>query len=514
MKKTISINLSGFIFNIDEDAYSKLSQYLTLLKNHFEKEEEGHEIVSDIESRIAELFKERITESKQVITIDDVNEIIAMLGTPEMIIDEDKSDHENKSEEKHQERINEKDNRKFYRDVDDRVLGGVCSGLGAYFGIDTVIVRILMILLFFAFGPVLYIILWIVIPPARTTAQRLEMKGEKVNVKNIENSIKDEVNSVKENFKKNKYLDQSFTIIQKIFSIIGIVIKAFFKIIAIFIGIAIVITCIMLLLSLLGFVHFASINSTDINFDYIWQMFASSTSIWLILIGLILIIGVPMIFILYGIIKIIFRIKTSNKIIGITGLMFWLMGLFLVIGISFNEVFNFRSRATVTETIRFDSNKIDTLYIDLQNEIKSIEPIQLFDHQYGFDSESDSTMLYGYPDLEFEQSDSSFFELIIKKNSKGKNKKEAQLFANKISYKINQTDSLLLLSEYFDFNGAKKWRMQSISLVLKVPRNKTIHLNKNISQLPVYLTNEEDLYDEELIEKYWTMNQNGSFDLK
>ncbi|OFX18113.1 MAG: hypothetical protein A2033_03575 [Bacteroidetes bacterium GWA2_31_9] len=514
MKKTISINLSGFIFTIDEDAYSILSQYLTLLKNHFEKEEEGHEIVSDIESRIAELFKERITDSKQVITIEDINEIIAMLGTPEMIIDEDKSEPEQKTEEKQQEKNNEKDNRKFFRDIDDRVLGGVCSGLGAYFGIDTVIIRILMILLFFGFGPVLYIILWVVIPPALTTAQKLQMKGEKVNVKNIESSIKEEVNSVKENFKKNKYLDHTSSIIHKILSIIGTIIRAFFKVIVIIIGIAIIIICVMLLMSLLGFIHFASINTTDISFDYIWQMFASSTSIWLILIGLVLIIGVPMVFILYGIIKIIFRIKTSNKIVGITGLMFWLMGLFLVIGISFNEVYNFRSNASISETIKLDSINHDTLYIDILHEKNTLEPIMLFDHQYGFDTESDSTELYGYPDLEFEKSDSSFFELIIKKNSKGKNKKEAQLFASKITYKIKQTDSLLSLSEFFDFNGAKKWRMQNITLTIKVPKNKTIHLSKSINRLPFYISNEEDFYGEEIMEKYWKMNQNGSFSLK
>lgn len=514
MKKTISINLSGFIFNIDEDAYNKLSQYLTLLKNHFEKEEEGHEIISDIESRIAELFKERITDNKQVITINDVNEIITMLGTPEMIIDNDKSESDNKNYENSDDKTNTKDNRKFYRDVDDRVLGGVCSGLGAYFGIDTVIVRILMILLFFGFGPFVYLILWIVIPPALTTAQKLQMKGEKVNVKNIENSIKEEVNSVKENFKKNKYLDHTTSIIQKILSIIGMVIKVFFKIIAIIIGITIVITCVMLLMSFLGFIHFASFNTTDVNFDYIWQMFASSSSLWLIMIGLILIILVPMLFVLYGIIKIIFRIKSSNKIVGITGLMFWLMGLFILIGVSFNEVYNFRINSSATEIIKIESNNFDTLYLDIQNNKKTLEPIILFDHQYGFDTETDSTMLYGYPDLEFEKSDSSYFELIVKKNSKGKNKKEAQLFANKIDYKIHQTDSLLLLSEYFDFNNSKKWRMQNISLTLKVPKNKTIHLSKNIIKIPFYLANDKDLFDDEIVDKYWTINENGSFDLK
>ncbi|OFX43887.1 MAG: hypothetical protein A2046_09975 [Bacteroidetes bacterium GWA2_30_7] len=515
MKKTISINLSGFIFNIDEDAYSELSQYLTLLKNHFGKDEEGQEIVSDIESRIGELFKERITDGKQVITIKDVNEIIAMLGTPEMIIDEDNSESENKKDEKTQEKSKVKDNRKFYRDTDDRVLGGVCSGLGAYFGIDTVIMRILMILLFFAFGPLLYIILWIIIPPARTTAQKLQMKGEKVNVKNIENSIKEEVNSVKENFKKNKYFEHTLTIIQKIFSIIGIIISAFFKVIAIIIGISLIITGLLLLMSVFGILHFDSIStSMELSFNDLWIMFAGTTSLWIISLGILLIIGIPIIFMIYGIIKIIFKINTSNKIIGITGFMFWLMGLFLVIGVCINESFNYKSTANVTENIKFNNKSFDTLYIVSKNKAKSLEEIQLFDHSYGIDTEADSFAIYGYPELEFEKSDSNYFELIIKKNSKGKNKKEAQFFANKISYNVEQIDSMLILSEYFDLNEMKKWRMQNITLTLKVPANKTICLRKNLSNFNVYLNNEEDLYDEEILEKYWTINKNGNFNLK
>lgn len=514
MKKTISINLSGFIFNIDEDAYSELSQYLTLLKNHFGKEDEGLEIVSDIESRIAELFKERITDNKQVINIDDIKEIISMLGTPEMIIDEDKSDSENKKEEKTQEKSKVKDNRKFYRDTEDRVLGGVCSGLGAYFGIDTVIMRILMILLFFGFGPLVYIILWIVIPPARTTAQRLQMKGEKVNVKNIENSIKEEVSSVKENFRKHKYFEHASSIIHKIFSIIGTIIKAFFKGIVIFIGIIIVISGIMLLMSLLGIFHFGTINEVSFNFDYLWQLFADTSSLWLIITGLSLIIGIPLIFLLYGIIKIIFNLKTSNKLIGITGFMFWLMGLFLVIGIIINESLNYKVSAKVTENIKFDKNSFDTLFIDSKNNSKTFNEIQLFDHYYGIDSESDSLMIYGFPELEFEKSDSSYFELIITKKARGKSKKEAQLNANKIVYNINLTDSLLMLTDYFDLNEVKKWRMQNITLTLKIPANKTIKLSKKLDNFNVYLNNEEDFYDNEILEKYWTMNQNEKFELK
>ena len=195
MKITVSINLGGYSFNIDEDAYAELKMYLKNLDLHFAGEESSSEILSDIETRMAELFRTKITSYKQVINVEDVRQSISVLGTPEDI-----SDNDGKSA---REKFSSPGYHRIYRDPDHRIIGGVCSGMGAYWNIDPVIVRVLFIALALAggLGVMVYLILYIVIPEAKTTAQKIEMKGEPVNIHNIKESVKKEFDSVRKNMK-------------------------------------------------------------------------------------------------------------------------------------------------------------------------------------------------------------------------------------------------------------------------------------------------------------------------
>jgi len=194
MKRAISINLGGIVFNIDDDAYRELQAYLTQIESCFSDREESKEIMNDIEARIAELFNERITDYKKVITSKDVNDIIDVMGGPEQF-----GETENESTHKQRERFGPSGYRRMYRDPDNRILGGVCSGMSAYWQIDPIILRILFVIAFLGFGTglIIYIILWIVLPEAKTKAQKLEMMGEKVNVSNIGKAFKEEFDNVK-----------------------------------------------------------------------------------------------------------------------------------------------------------------------------------------------------------------------------------------------------------------------------------------------------------------------------
>jgi phage shock protein PspC (stress-responsive transcriptional regulator) len=195
MKITVSINLGGYSFNIDEDAYSELKRYLKNLELHFAGEESSSEILSDIETRMAELFRTKITTYKQVINIDDVNQAISVMGMPEDISDNDRKSARDKFSSPGYHRM--------YRDPDNRIIGGVCSGMGAYWNIDPVIVRIIFVALVLAggIGALVYLILYIVIPEAKTTAQKIEMKGDPVNIHNIKEAVKQEFETVKKNMK-------------------------------------------------------------------------------------------------------------------------------------------------------------------------------------------------------------------------------------------------------------------------------------------------------------------------
>jgi phage shock protein PspC (stress-responsive transcriptional regulator) len=198
MKKTVSVNLGNRVYNIDDDAFVRLKEYLDRIESYFSDEKEREDIINDIELRISELLTERMKPEKQIITLQDVDEVIRIMGDPHEISGSEEQSHHASGEKR-------TGPRRIYRNPDDRMLGGVCGGLGAYLGIDPVIVRILFVLfLIFGIGFLVYIILWIVIPEAKTTAQKLEMRGDTVNASNIGNFFKEEFESVKKSFSHSK----------------------------------------------------------------------------------------------------------------------------------------------------------------------------------------------------------------------------------------------------------------------------------------------------------------------
>ena len=230
MKKTFNINLGGIVFHIDEDAYELLDKYLSNLRIHFSKEEGGEEIVHDMELRISELFSERLNERNQVITLNDVEEIITQMGKPEEFSEETTQDTNSYSESK------EKGDKRLFRDPDNKVLGGVCSGIAAYFGWDVIILRIILILLalpifadgnFIVKGIVLfYVIAWVIIPEAQTATEKLSMKGMKVNVENIGKTVTDGFEKVNDHLQSEKTKSFLQKLGEGIVSVFGFLIKA------------------------------------------------------------------------------------------------------------------------------------------------------------------------------------------------------------------------------------------------------------------------------------------------
>lgn len=199
MNKILTINLGGFPFTIDEDAYHKLNKYLSTIKQHFNDSEGCEEILEDIETRMGELFHDQL-KGKAIVSMRDLNAAIAIMGTPEEfgaapMEEEPSSDRSRYTESKSQSK------KRLFRDTDNKVLGGVTAGISAYFGIDNLIwVRVAFLLLFFSAGVGLvpYIILWIVLPSAKTSADKLAMKGEPVNVSSIARKVEEELLDITE----------------------------------------------------------------------------------------------------------------------------------------------------------------------------------------------------------------------------------------------------------------------------------------------------------------------------
>lgn len=266
MKKTININLAGFVFYIDEDAYETLQKYLNNIRTYLGNTEGREEIIDDIESRIAELFSEK---QKQVITLIEVSEVIEVMGQPEDYMSE---------EEPEVKTAGQQSNKRLYRDPDSTVLGGVCSGVGHYLNIDAVWIRLIFLAMVWSGVSILfYFILWAIIPKAETTAQKLEMKGKAATFSNIEDYVRKGYENVKDDFKnvdfkgageKAKQGASGFfaflgELISKLFAALGKLLSLIANILGKLLGVIILITTVALIIVLT--VSFIIGSFIDIN---------------------------------------------------------------------------------------------------------------------------------------------------------------------------------------------------------------------------------------------------------
>ena len=253
MKKTININLAGFVFYIDEDAYETLQKYLNNIRTYLGNTEGREEIIDDIESRIAELFSEK---QKQVITLIEVNEVIEVMGQPEDYMSEEPPEEKT---------ANQQSSKRLYRDPDSTVLGGVCSGVGHYLNIDAVWIRLIFLAMVWSGLSILfYFILWAIIPKAETTAQKLEMKGKAATFSNIEDYVRKGYENVKDDFKnvdlkgageKAKQGASGFfaflgELVSKLFSALGKLLRFIANILGKLLGVIILITTVALIIAL------------------------------------------------------------------------------------------------------------------------------------------------------------------------------------------------------------------------------------------------------------------------
>ncbi len=169
MKKAIQINLAGAIFHIDDNAYELLREYLNSVERKFSRDPGGAEIIQDLENRMSELFTEKLKPHREVISLQDVREVLEVLGAPSDMGADSHYRGEYRSDRRY---------RRMYRDAEDKPVGGVCSGLAYYFNIDPLLLRILFVIgLFVGFGFLLYLVLWIALPLAQTPEQQAEMRA-------------------------------------------------------------------------------------------------------------------------------------------------------------------------------------------------------------------------------------------------------------------------------------------------------------------------------------------------
>lgn len=489
MKKTVNINVSGIIFHIDEDAYTKLNTYLESLKNHFNSMEGSSDIIDDIEARIAELLHEKLGETKQVISIQDVNEVIVVMGQPSQFAEDEGTEEESPS-------ADYGSSKRFYRDPDNKVVGGVCGGIGAYLHWDPVIIRILFIISIVAggFGAILYLILWVVIPEANTTTEKLEMRGERVNISNIEKSITEEVSALKDQLKnltqKTKQNYQrgvaSRSPLEQIMKGIVEVLKVFGRILLVILGVILVLIGISFFIALLAFVFgWGGAMFVDGDFailslpDIMNLIIGCSMNPFYVQVAILLLFGIPVVLLLYSGIRMIFRLE-GIKYFGVSAFNIWLIGLVITVFFAFKIFNHFKAEGIFNQTNEVIQTISDTLFLEYGKD-NAIEDLQLDEYEVldGIKLSRDyDGNYYMIPIIEIMPGNSDRIEVNTSIRARGRTISEAKERTRKVNYQVHQSGDTLIFPPVSALAQEGCWSGEQIRVTVRVPIGQYITLGE------------------------------------
>ncbi|MCH7411506.1 PspC domain-containing protein [Belliella sp. DSM 111904] len=608
MKKTISINISGILFHIEEDGYASLKKYLEAINKHFSHYEDNQEIISDIENRIAEIFLSKLKNNKQVITADDVTLLIEKMGTisdfkaieeEQEIPETPKADEEPKEENDFYKYItppndpgstgykklmrmergkilagvcagiahyfsidplwtrliailllfsgnlklgganfegfpwnlnfslslgffaliayivlwimlpvsyedpDQKQVKKLYRNPDDRTLGGVASGLAAYFGIEVIWARLIFIALIFAGGSglVIYLILWIITPMAKSITERIQMKGGAITLDNIESTILENLNPIvsKEESTFKKIILAPFRLIGVIINGLGkalgplglvllSIVRILFGLLIFVIGISVAVTpiaAIMVYFNLIPASDTLILDDVKIPTQWINELMpewlAIATALIVLIPGLVLIILAISVWVKRSVI---------DGRFGLIALGIWLLCVGAVAFQAPSVVKQFKSEASVTQTDDIVLEN-DILVIATEENSNKMSPKQQIK-------------------LQINGKDSGNITLIQELKSRGKNLEDAKLNAQEIPYTYQLQDSILILDRSLDYSKIGKFRVQELDLILEIPYDQVFVLDK--TTIPVIrntLTKNGYKIRDVSTRHYWVFNEDG-----
>jgi len=515
MNKTVTINLSGIVFHIDENAYEVLRRYLENLKSHFATTQGRDEIIADIEGRMAEMFSEKVSTSRNVITMTDVQEVMDVMGRPEQVAGEEGQTSSTTSEGT---TYYETMKKRFFRNPDDKILGGVCSGISAYFDIDPIWMRLAFALsiIFAGTGVFIYIILWIIIPEAKTAAEKLQMRGERVTISNIQKSVQEEMEQLKkrgQTFSQNITSEESKGRVRsatgKAGDFVGDIFRAIIKFIATIFGIIITILSIAVLVGL-SIAIFSGVGVLNFMIPHaVVHMVVSGNQIWWLIIGGLLAIGIPFTLLLLNGLKILFKVKLNLKMIGAVMAGLWLVGLgiCIIVGIAIGSEYKDESSVSQTAILSgIHSNKIL---------IKADRHWATGDHHFHAGDLDDLIMSGGdsvicpVVGMTVEQSENDSVYLITTVNSCGNSYEEAHRLASQINYQYTVKDSVLVLPNYFVMNTSQKYRGQNVKLTIRIPKEKSIVFDKSLGWMLDDVPNVTNTYDWYMLGHEWKMTSQG-----
>jgi phage shock protein PspC (stress-responsive transcriptional regulator) len=481
MNKTVTINLGGIVFHIDEDAYQKLSRYFDAIKRSLNNSSGQEEIIKDIEMRISELLSEKLLSDKHVIGLKEIDEVIAVMGQPEDYIIEDDS----KVESNYQAY---KKSKKLYRDKDKGMIGGVAAGLSHYLGIDVVWIRVILLLFFFGFGTgiLAYIILWIATPEAVTTSEKLEMTGEPVTISSIEKKVREEFDSVSEKFKNvdyDKYGNQIKTGAEKFGNSLSEIISNIFKVFAKFLGVILIITGVTVLFFL--FVGIFTLG-TGAFIEFPWTEFANAGNftdypIWVFGLLMFLGVGIPFFFLtLLGFRLLSPSMKSIGSIAKYTLLALWILAIAALISIGIQQASEVAYEGKTIKKETLNILPTDTLQIEFRYNEKYTNDLDDTDNFRFVQDASKNEVIYSNNiHFEIEKSDEKAPYIQIERRARGKSFNEAKKRAEKIQFGYKLEGNKLVFDNYLLTSVAEKFRDQEVAIYLYLPEGMVFKVDKS-----------------------------------
>ncbi|MEM9076180.1 MAG: PspC domain-containing protein [Bacteroidota bacterium] len=517
MNKTVNINLANTLFHIDDDAYNKLRRYLESIKRSFSGTAGSDEIIADIEARVAELFLEKMENERQVITHKEVDAVIAVMGQPEdYMVDEDIFE----DQPKRKETITRK-TKKLYRDIDQKYIGGVSAGLEHYLGIDALWIRLIFILLaiFTGFGLIAYILLWILVPEAATTSQKLDMTGEPINISNIERKVKEGFDDVADKVKSvdyeqvgNKVKSSSKTF----FDTIGDIILFLFKVFGKFIGVLLIIigasTLIGLFIALFTVGIFDAVNVPGIDFYEI--VGTSGAPVWLISFLVFLSVGIPFFFLLYlGLKILVTNLKSIGNIAKFSLLGLWLISIGVLFALGVRQAAEFANVGSVNVKDGLVlENPTDTLTIRMNDSegLFDLGDVHFESMRFAFD-ENDQRFLFS-DDVSFKirKSDDNEVKLNIRKDSHGSTTIKARERAKNINYGYSLDQGNVVLDDHFTTDPSNKARDQEVTTTIYIPEGSVLKLDEStVGHIGRGIKRDRDYYRSDMVDYFWVMGEDG-----
>lgn len=462
MKPTIKVSIGGFAFNLEENAYQIIDNYLKTLAKYFVNKPEGEEIISDVESRMAELLQMRMTHPESVISETDASDIISIMGNPKDFAGGEVEEPVIEKKERFDFR------KKLYRDPDHGIIGGVCSGLGYYFRIDPVAIRVIFVLALLllnfqshhisgnGFVLLVYVVLWIVMPKATTFTQKLTMMGTDPSIENIEN--RDRV----EQLNRPRTSSSLLKAIRVIFSVIlGMI------------CLTILIAIVAIVAAFFGFYFKLGIPMINICMDA-FDLYSLDQKI-----AMIMAICLPLIGLFYLCIKLLFQLRFTVRDLVISSIAFilWIGAAFYVTGVVLNIVQEHRFNHTVVEDIPVSTNS-DVLYIKLNDNIIDSEPWANYSFLSYVEHSKNNYSLFLLPEIRIRyDSLQTDFRIELKKTAFDGTRSGARKRANNINLDYVIHDSVIVLNPQI-YNRNYLWDRKLFKINIIAPVNKSVVLDE------------------------------------